>query len=294
MTLASPAAPSAVRRRATTRAIAVGVADTRREPDGASELVTQALMGARATVLETAPNGWARVRLADYEGWIESGHLAAPPRASERVAVIAVPRAPLYARASGPETLGEVYATTVLPLTVAGRRPGMGRVRVALPGGRAGWLASGDFTERPASAPFPPRGVTAALTLARRLLGTPYLWGGVTALGIDCSGLSQLACREGGAIIPRDADQQYAALPFVVDRASVRAGDLVYFASGGAITHVGIALDNMTLLHARGAGQGVIITSLDPAEGARSASLAGAYAGARRPFPDAPAAGGAR
>jgi cell wall-associated NlpC family hydrolase len=122
------------------------------------------------------------------------------------------------------------------------------------------------------------------VALARRLLGTPYLWGGVTAKGVDCSGLSQLVCREGGRIIPRDADQQYANLSYIVERADVRFGDLVFFASDGAITHVGIALDHMTLLHASGSGEGVIITSLDPTKGAYSARLAGMYAGARRPF----------
>ena len=287
MTLSSPAAPPTAPRAARARlAIAVGVADVRREPDAGAELVTQALMGARVALLETAPHGWARVRLADYEGWVESERLAAPPRGNERVAVVATPRAPLYARATGATTLGEVYATSVLPLTISGQRPDSGRARVALPAGRHGWLAREDFTERPASEPFPRLGVEAALALARSLLRTPYLWGGVTARGIDCSGLSQLICRVGGAIIPRDADQQYAALPWVVERASVRAGDLVYFASGGAITHVGIALDNMTLLHASGSGAHVIITSLDPAEGGYSAKLAGMYAGARRPFPD--------
>ncbi|HEU0028309.1 MAG TPA: SH3 domain-containing C40 family peptidase [Ktedonobacterales bacterium] len=295
MTLSSPAAPPATRRATRAKlAVAIGVADVRREPDVDSELVTQALMGARATALETAPNGWARVRLADYEGWVESEYLASPSRASERVAVVATPRAPLYTRASGATTLGEVYATSILSLTASGQRPESDRARVALPGGRHGWLTREDFTERPASEPFPRLGVEAALALAHRLLGTPYHWGGVTACGIDCSGLSQLACRAGGALIPRDADQQYAALPFTVDRASVRAGDLVYFASGGAITHVGIALDNMTLLHASGSGARVIITSLDPAEGGYSAKLADMYAGARRPFPDAPDNGDTR
>lgn len=286
MTLSSPVVPPKSRRRVTTRAIAVGVADVRREPDSGSELVTQALMGARAAVLGTASNGWARVRLVDYEGWVEEGHLAAPPRASDRIAIVAAARSSVFTRASGDATCGEVYATTVLPL--AGDGDGaVERVRVTLPGGSAGWLRRGDVVERPASDPFPARGVPAALRLARALLGTPYLWGGVTAVGIDCSGLSQLACREGGAIIPRDADQQYEAIPFVVDRASVRAGDLIYFASEGAITHVGVALDTMTLLHASGSGESVIITSLDPAEGGYSARLAGMYAGARRPFPDA-------
>lgn len=267
--------------------VAVGVADVRSEPDGASELVTQALLGASAVPLEEAANGWTRVRLVDYEGWARTDALAAPAHVTAMVAIVAATHAPLYATARGADELGEVFATTSLPITAAGQRPATGRTRVALPGGRVAWVAADVVVERPSGEPFPLRGAEAGVALARRLLGTPYLWGGVTAQGIDCSGLTQLACREGGRTIPRDAGQQYEALNYIVERADVRFGDLIYFASQGAITHVGIALDNMTLLHASGGGEGVVITSLDPADGEQSARRAGMYAGARRPF-DAP------
>jgi len=260
------------------------VADVRREPDASSEQVTQALLGAVAVPLESAPNGWTRVRLADYEGWVRAEHLATPARASDRAAVVTATRTPLYAASYGETSHGEVFATSLAPVTVAGQRASSGRVRVALPGGRVAWVAADAVELRPSDDPFPSRGAEAAVALARRLLGVPYLWGGVSAQGIDCSGLSQLACRAGGASIPRDADQQYASLSYVVDRASVRFGDLVFFASGGAITHVGIALDNATILHASGAGESVIITSLHPADGEYSARLAGMYAGVRRVF----------
>lgn len=265
-------------------AIAVGVADVRREPDADSELVTQALLGAQASPLEEAPGGWTRIRLVDYQGWVRAELLAAPARPTARVAVVTATQAPLYDSARGSETVGEVFATSLLPIISAGQRAASGRVRVALPGKRVAWIAAGAVVARPSDEPFPLRDAESAVALARRLLDTPYLWGGVTAKGVDCSGLAQLACREGGCVIPRDADQQYAELTYIVERVDVQFGDLVFFASGGAITHVGIALDNMTLLHASGSGESVIITSLDPAEGGYSARLAGMYAGARRPF----------
>ncbi len=288
MSIASAANPrtrttaSRVRR---SLAVSVGVADVRREPDSASEQVTQAILGASAMALEGPVNGWMRVRLTDYEGWIHGDHLAAPPRRNERVAVVIVPRAPLYASSRGSATLGEVYASSALSMP-AEQREQTGRVRVALPGGRGAWVADDAVEIRLADDPFPVRGAPAAVDFAKRLLETPYLWGGVTAVGIDCSGLTQLACRLAGGIIPRDADQQYESIPWVVDRASVRPGDLIYFADHGSVTHVGIALDNMTLLHASGFGERVMITSLDPTQDEYGARLAGMYAGARRVFPE--------
>jgi cell wall-associated NlpC family hydrolase len=279
---------STTRRAQRALATAVGVADIRHDPDDASELVTQALLGAVASPLETTPTGWTRVRLVDYEGWAHSAELAAPTRRAEQMAVVTAMRAPLFASWRDATTVDEVFASSVLPITPTGQRPASGRLRVALPGKRAAWIAASDAEQRPATEPFPLRGPEAMVALGRSLLGVPYLWGGVSQRGIDCSGLAQLASRVAGATILRDADQQYEALPYVVERGSLRLGDLVFFASHGAITHVGIALDNMTLLHASGSGVGVVITSLDPAEGGASASLAARYAGARRVFPDFP------
>lgn len=282
----SPSQAPATHARRTRRAqaVAVGVADVRRDPDATSEQVTQALLGASAIPLETSPNGWTRIRLVDYEGWIRDEQLAAPARSAARVAVVTATHTPLYTSWRGKASDEEVFATTILPVAAAGQRAQSGRVRVALPGGRTGWVDAAAVDQRPADDPFPTRGPETAVALARQLLGVPYLWGGVSQRGIDCSGLAQLAYRAAGAIIPRDADQQYEGMPFVVDRSSVRLGDLVFFASNGAVTHVGIALDNMTLLHASGSGESVIITSLDPAEGGYPARLAGMYAGARRAF----------
>lgn len=266
-------------------AVNVGVADVRREPESASEQVTQALLGSSASLLDEPVDGWMRVRLPDYEGWIHGDQLATPPRRSERVAVVIAPRALLYASSRGSDSVGDVYASSVLPIT-AGQREQTGRVRVALPGGRAAWLAADAVEIHPTTDPFPKRGAQAAVDFAKRLIDTPYLWGGVTVVGIDCSGLSQLACRLAGGIIPRDADQQYESIPWIVDRANVRLGDLLYFADGGSVTHVGIALDNMTLLHASGSGERVMMTSLDPAQDEYGGRLAGMYAGARRVFPE--------
>jgi len=117
--------------------------------------------------------------------------------------------------------------------------------RVRLPDGRRGWVQGGDL--EPAPPPHPPAlpdGAALAAT-ALRFLGLPYLWGGTTPFGIDCSGLSQLVYRLHGHLLPRDADLQHAhAGLHSVDRAVLLSGDLVFFGPDEkSTTHVGIALD---------------------------------------------------
>jgi len=87
---------------------------------------------------------------------------------------------------------------------------------------------------------------------ALRFVGLPYLWGGITTFGLDCSGLVQLAHRAVGVTLPRDADLQWAdrRLSPVPPR-GIRPGDLVFFGPRrGTITHVGIAIGHRAFVNA--------------------------------------------
>jgi cell wall-associated NlpC family hydrolase len=266
-------------------AIAVGLADVRHEPDAASELVTQARLWTEAEASDER-DGWIRVRLPDYDGWVRGEDLKAPPRqTSPWVAVVTAPSAPVFAGAKGTHQLVAAPITTVLPL----RRDvveNTERPEVRLPGGHKGWMRREDVAVRDRARPFPPGGPPAALQLAHELLGTPYVWGGTSPRGIDCSGLAQLCYRQAGCALPRDADQQFAAVAYIVERGDLRPGDLIFFAEQGEIDHVGIALGGARVLNARMSASKVVIDALDPGEPDYSPRLASMYAGARRPMPE--------
>ena len=143
----------------------------------------------------------------------------------------AVDVAPLHAE---PDASSELVTQALRgePLAVAERRDGWASVTTAY--GYPGWVAAGALTEEPAGEWLPPVRDGDPVEEARAYLGAPYLWGGMTERGIDCSGLVHMAWRRLGRIVPRDADQQEEA---AITVAEPRYGDLATYGREAADAH---------------------------------------------------------
>ncbi len=161
---------------------------------------------------------------------------------------------------AGPDDAAE-QVTQLLPgepVDVETELDGWARVRTryAYPGWvRSAALEPGDGALRP-DHPGPP------LEVARSYLGAPYLWGGLTESGIDCSGLVHMAYRRTGRLVPRDSHQQDAAAVEVADPVP---GDLVTY--GDPVDHVAFWLGDGQILHATGrAGMSAVVAEPEPDE----------------------------
>lgn len=113
----------------------------------------------------------------------------------------------------------------------------------------------------------------ALVNTAKKYLGVPYVWGGTSPSGFDCSGLVQYVCRQNGISVPRVAASQRGA-GVSVSRANLQPGDLVFFGKGGRVTHVGIYVGNGNMIHAPQTGDVVKISSINTSY--RVSSYAGA------------------
>jgi cell wall-associated NlpC family hydrolase len=224
----------------------------RRAPHLDAPIDTELLRGETARVFEDTGEGWLWVQgeTDGYVGFVPRAALSATaPEPTHRVTAL---RTFLY---PGPDLkLPPVAGLSIASrIALAGEVVTRGTPYRLLAGGEGAVVA---VHVAPIAAP--PEADFVAV--AERFVGTPYLWGGRSGAGVDCSGLIQLSLKIAGYDVPRDTDMQRNAVGSLVDggiEAPLRRGDLVYWPG-----HAGILADAEYLLHASGYHMAVVIERL--------------------------------
>lgn len=238
----------------------------RPKPDRATGIDTELLLGEEVRVFERA-EGWAWVQAVDdgYVGYLPEDALGPVVAATH---IVTVPRTFVY---SGADLRFPTRTALSMGsrLTIAGEAETRGTRYLLLADGGA--LVAHHL--RPVSDPP----ALDYVSVAGLFLETPYLWGGKSGFGIDCSGLVQLAMRLAGHAAPRDSDMQASGLGMPIERKDLRRGDLVFWKG-----HVAIMEDEMTMIHANGHTMTVARETLEAAI-ERIGWLYGTPTGYRRP-----------
>jgi len=231
--------------------------DMRQKPDHHSERVNQALFGDIVSIIGES-KGFYEVKKQDsYKGWVAAGMVQEAPEDCIREyegrinRIVGISSAGIYdcGRNKKVEPYFCYYGTRVAMI-----RKRNNLATLALPDGSTIQMPSSVLR---AIRPGNTKG-SELVVEARKFLGVPYLWGGLSPAGYDCSGLVQMVCARFGISIPRDTKDQ---LKFGVKiaRDNTKAGDLLFFDR-----HVGFAFGRNKVIHSSRRGGGVRINSLSP------------------------------
>ena len=251
-----------------TQVVVVPVANMYSRPSDKSDVVSQAIYGSNVKLL-VASGEWSRIQTDDhYKGWIPSRHLRVilsgngyaasgaivqvdslfanvynEPDVTRHKPVVTIPFGARLesvtekSEAANQATANQARANHATANQAVAKESHEGWIQVYLPDRRNAWIQASDVVADPK-----PMSIPESIELGKRFLGLPYLWGGRSSFGFDCSGFTQMLVRARGINMPRDADQQAAWSGVApVERKDLQPGDLLFFgASAKSIVHTGM------------------------------------------------------
>lgn len=221
----------------------LSVVPCRAEPSDKSEMVTQLLFGEHFKIIEIQPK-WVKIKNAfdGYEAWIDKKQFLSIEQHTYEL----LNSTEAYYSTELIQIISDTKTNTLFPIVIGSNLPNLDNNEITIENNV--FLFEGNFIKS-----FQKFAKDNLLETAMLFLNSPYLWGGRSPMGIDCSGFTQLVYKMNGVKILRDAYQQAEqgeTLSFVEE---AEPGDLAFFDNEeGRIVHVGIVMDDNKIIHASG------------------------------------------